>query len=256
MKKSYTISIPAATFWKIYVPAALVVVALGMLAGMLVIDKVVMPGIVGVNRDMVDVPSVIGMPLNDAREALYKVGLLTEIKGREYDNKIAEESVLQQFPAAKAHVKKGRRIAVTLSKGKEIATIPDVRNISERQARIELKKHGFTVGKIKKVYSEDKAVDVVLDAFPQSGTTVSRAMEIDLMVSKGRRPTHAEVPNVVGESLTEARKKFEEAGLKAGNIDYQNNPSLLPGTVISQSASPGSNVPLESSIDIVVSVVR
>jgi serine/threonine-protein kinase len=256
MRKSYTISIPVAVFWKVFVPVLFIVCFLGVVGGFFFVDSVIMPKIVGVNRDIVDVPDVKGVSYEDARQKLYEYGLLSEIRSKEYDNQISEDGVISQEPQVGEKVKKGRKIALTLSKGKEIAIIPDVRNLSERQARIEMKKNGFTVGKVKKVYSDDKAVDVVIDAFPQSGTTVSRALEVDLIVSRGVKPTHTEMPNLVGESVTSAKSKLEESGLILGKISYENNSTLLPGTIISQSATPGSQIPLESSIDLVVSVIR
>lgn len=256
MKKNYTINIPAGRFWKVYIPGAALICVLGIIAGFVLVDRVIMPNVVGVDRDIVEVPSVKGMSLDQAREMFFRAGLLTEIRSREYDDSLFQNAVISQFPDSGAKVKKGRKIAVTVSKGKEIAVVPDVRNLSERQARIELKKHGFTLGKVKKVYSEDRPVDAVVNAFPESGTTISREMEVDLIVSKGARPTHAEVPNLVGESLGSAKKKIEDAGLLAGKISYQNNSSLLPGTIISQSESPGASIPLESTIDLVVSVIR
>jgi serine/threonine-protein kinase len=123
-------------------------------------------------------------------------------------------------------------------------------------ARIELRKHGFNVGAVKKQYHEVHPVDAVIDAFPPAGTTISRAMDVDLVISRGPKPTHAEMPNIIGESLSEARKKIEDAGLKVGKIDYQNNQTLVPGTVVSQSAPPGSKVPLESQVHIVISAIR
>ena len=165
-------------------------------------------------------------------------------------------TVIGQQPIAGARVKKGRKISVVVSKGKEIAVIPDVRNVTERQARIIMKKAGFTIGNSRKVFSEVRPVDMVIDAFPKSGTTTSREIEVDLFVSKGPRPTHAEVPNLVGESLKNAKKLIVESGLSVGGVSYQNNPSLLPGTIISQSSAPGSKVPLESRLNLVVSVIR
>jgi beta-lactam-binding protein with PASTA domain len=64
------------------------------------------------------------------------------------------------------------------------------------------------------------------------------------------------MPNIVGENLAGAREKLEESGLNVGKINYRNDPSLLPGTVISQSVSPGENVPLETSVDITVSLIQ
>ncbi|NLD94908.1 MAG: PASTA domain-containing protein [Fibrobacter sp.] len=256
MKKKYTITINPQYFWKFFVPGVLIALVVGGISAVLVIDMVVMPNIVGVNRDIVTVPDIVGKDLEAGRDVLYKAGLLTEIRSREYDNKLTENAIVSQFPEAGSKVKKNRRIAVTVSKGKPVAVIPDVRNQTERQARIEMKKAGLSIGKIKKTYHDEKPVDIIIQAFPECGTTVSRDLEIDLIISKGPKPTTADVPNLVGESISEARKKIEESNLVVGKISYENNSSLLPGTIVSQSVSPGTNVPFESAIDLVVSVIR
>ncbi len=72
-------------------------------------------------------------------------------------------------------------------------------------------------------------------------------MPIDLIISDGVKPTHADMPNLIGESLLDAKKKIEDAGLKLGKLEYKTNTTLSPGTVVSQSVPPGSSVPLESS---------
>jgi serine/threonine-protein kinase len=256
MKKNYTISIPVKTFWKVVVPSFFGICIVGVVLGFFFVDKIVMPHIVGVSRDIIEVPNLSGLSYESARQKLYESGLLTEIRSREFDDNIPDEGVISQSPERGEKVKKGRKIAVVLSKGKEIAVIPDVRGLTERQARIEMKKVGLSVGKVKKSFSESVPAESVIDAFPQSGTTVSRALEVDLFVSKGVKPTHTEVPNLVGESITSAKEKLAESNLSTGKISYENNASLLPGTIISQSAAPGSHLPLESSVDLVVSVIR
>ncbi len=234
----------------------LLTAVLGAIGGVIIVDRLIMPRVVGIDRDVVTVPNIVGLHFEEGREILFKTGLLTEIKGKEYDNSVPENAIISQYPEHSSRVKKGRKIAVVVSRGKEIGTIPDVRNTTERQARILLKKAGFTIGKVKKVFSEEKPVDVVIDAFPSSGTTTSREIEVDLFVSKGPKPTHTEVPNLVGESLKNAKQLITESGLALGTVTYQNNPSLLPGTIVSQSAAPGSRVPLETKLNLVVSVIR
>ena len=118
MKKNYTISISSSRLWKIYLPGLLFVSMLGVLFGFFLVDRVIMPNIVGVDRDIVEVPSVTGLGLEEAREKFFRVGLLTEIRSREYDSNIPLESVISQFPESGSKVKKGRRISVTVSKGK------------------------------------------------------------------------------------------------------------------------------------------
>lgn len=234
--------------------AALAVV--GVLFGLIVIDRVVMPNVVGVSRDIIEVPNVVSLSFEAGREKLFKVGLLNEIRSKEYDETLPKDAIITQFPQALARVKKGRKIALVVSKGKEMATIADVRGLTERQARIELKNRGFVVGQIKKVFANETPVDIVINAFPESGTTTSRELEVDLILSKGPKPTHADVPNLVGESISSAKKMITESGLVLGNVSYKNSPSLLPGTIVSQSAAPGSRLPIDAKLAIVVSVIK
>jgi len=258
MKKSknYTISIPVKTFWLVYVPLGLVLGCVGILGGIFGVDRFVMPKIAGVDRDMVQTPDVQGLPYEDGRNSFFGVGLLTEIRGREFDEKVANESIISQFPEAGTMVKKGRKIAVTVSRGSEVAMIPPLGKLTEHQARAELRKSGFTVGRVRKTFSAHHPQDHVIESVPPSGTTTSRAIEVELVISRGARPTHGEVPNVIGESLASARKAIEDVGLKVGRVEYQNNPALVPGTVVSQSVAPGSKVPFESVVNLTISAIR
>jgi len=253
--KSYTLSIPVKTFWLIFLPLCIFLCTAGGLAGFFVVDRMVMPKIVGVQRDMVKTPDVTGYAHEDARNKFFGVGLLTEVRAREFNEEVAEGAVINQFPEPGEMVKKGRRIAVTLSRGAEAAKVPSVRGMNERQARNEMRRNGFSVGNVRRAWSA-MPQDAVIETFPPAETITSRAMDVDLLVSRGPRPTHAEVPNIIGESLSEARKKVEAAGLRVGKVDYRNNPSVVPGTVLSQSVSPGSKAPLESAMDITISAIR
>ena len=258
MKKSkhYTISISVKKFWLLFVPLGLILGAGGSLVGFYVTDRYVMPRIVGVYRDMVPTPDVQGMQHEDARNAFFGVGLLTEVRSREFNDDVAEGAVISQFPEPGEKVKKGRRIAVTISRGPEAAKIPQVRNMTEAQARLELRRGGFTVGNVRRAFHAQIARDAVIETFPLAETITSRAMNVDIVLSRGPRPTHAEVPNIIGESLSEARKKIENANLRVGRVTYQNNPALVPGTVMSQSAAPGSKIALDSAVDVVISAIR
>ncbi|MDR2592002.1 MAG: PASTA domain-containing protein [Chitinispirillales bacterium] len=253
--KCYTISMPVRTFWLVFLPLCFLLFAVGSLVGFFIVDRKVMPKIVGVHRDVIPTPDVRGMEYEAARNKFYGVGLLTEVRAREFDDSVPDGNVLSQFPEPGEAAKKGRKIAVTVSRGPEVAKIPTLRGINERQARLDLRKSGFTVGNVRKAFS-NLPVDAVIETFPPEGTVTSRAMDLDLVVSRGPKPTHAVMPNVIGDILSEAKKKVVDAGLKVGAVTYQNNATLLPGTVMSQSASPGANVPLESSVDLVISAIK
>ncbi len=255
-KRYYTINIPVGTFWKVYLPLGLFFCVVGVFLAIFVVDRVVMPNLVGVGRDEVMVPDLQGLTYDQARDRLLEQGLMVEIRSREFHDEIASGMLITQSPEVGKEVKRGRRVSVTLSRGKEIAVIPEVKGLSEHHARKELRRGGFTIGRVIRTYSESQPADHVIDADPAGGTTISRSMNVDLRVSRGSRPTHSEVPNLVGQSLAEAREVVEQRGLEVGRVSYQNSPSLVPGTVVSQSVSPGTEVPFESAVDLVVSVIE
>jgi serine/threonine-protein kinase len=255
MKKSYTINIPVKTFWRVIVPLLIFSIACGSLIGILIIDRFVMPKIIGVKKDLVAVPTITNTEFEEGRQKLFNIGLRCETKTREYSDHVQKGYIINQNPPAQTQVKKGRQIDIILSKGPEIAVIPDIQGIPQQQAVIQLHKSGFDVGKLKKVYSDTIPKDQIVNTVPETGTTISKEIPVDLQVSNGPKPTHAEAPNIVGERIEDARAKIEENGLVVGKVDYKDNPSLKPGTVISQSVPPGTTIPLENAINIVVSVI-
>jgi serine/threonine-protein kinase len=254
MKPSYTISIPVSTFWRLVVPLALAAMGLGGAAAALVVDRVVMPHVTGLNKGVVDVPDVGGLPYEQAREKLYAVGLLGRVRNEEFSDVVADGSVIRQYVLVGEKVKHGRQVDVAVSRGPVVGVVPNVKGIAEHVARLEMRKKGFSVAKSERKYDDKVPAEYVITTSPDVGTSISREMDVTLVVSKGPKPTSAEMVNVVGESLGNAQAKISDAGLKTGRIDYQNNPSLAPGTVVSQSVPPGTSVPLESTVDIVVSV--
>jgi eukaryotic-like serine/threonine-protein kinase len=254
MKKSYSINIPAGLFWKVIVPSAVILCIAGGALGIVIIDKMVMPRIVHNDRQIVTVPDLSDHEWEKARQQLFDVGLRLQISSRQYDEKILRDHILSQQPAAGEKVRKGRLVIVTVSKGSEVGEVPDVRKLTERKAVIELRKQGFIVGKKKRDFSDSLEKDMVIQVSPAPGSSVSKEMPVDLVISDGVKPTHADVPNLIGESLLDAKKKIEESGLVLGKIDYKNNATLSPGTIVSQSVPPGSSVALKSAINIIVSV--
>jgi serine/threonine-protein kinase len=256
MKKNYSISVPAGVFWKVIVPLAVILAIVGGALGILVVDKLIMPGIVHSDRQDVIVPSLVKQPWEKARQSLFDIGLRLQIRERQYDEKIPRDNIISQQPAADEKVKRGRMVIVVVSKGSETGVIPDLRKFTERKAVTELRKQGFLVGKRKRDFSDSLDKDLVVHMSPAPGAKVSREMPIDLVISDGAKPTHADMPNLIGESLLDAKKKIEDGDLKLGKIEYKSNGTLSPGTVMSQSVPPGSSVPLGAAVDIVVSIIN
>lgn len=255
MKRNYVISVPAKKFWTIIAPLALVCMFVAGLLGLLIVDKLVMPRIVKVDRGWVTVPDLQGLPFEQARQELYDVGLRLAVRDRVYHDDVPDNAVIFQEPepGTRLDTQERRGISVVMSRGSESAPVPAILSLPEHQAKRMLKKQGFDIGSVSMKYSDEVPKDHVIKCDPQPGIVTSRDFAVGLVVSKGPEPTHAVVPNLVGEMLSEAKTYLQDAGLTAGTIKHQINTTSLPGSVISQSVAPGTSVPLKSSVDIVVS---
>jgi serine/threonine-protein kinase len=252
MKKNFTISIDFWRFFAIILPAAILIGIAGLVAGFLVVDKFVMPHIIGVaNKGVVKVPDIQGFDVERAKQTLYDVGLRLSVDHREYDLSIPRNGVLSQTPPAGEEVKAGRHIIVIVSNGDEVDTVPDVRHLVENAARKICSEKGFFNVIIKRIYDDVVPLDQIVWTEPNGGTITSREIPLVIALSRGARPTHADVPNLVGDMVSEATSKLDEVGLVLGSVSYR-SASSAPGTILSQSVSPGSSAPLESSVDIIV----
>jgi serine/threonine-protein kinase len=259
MKKNYTInmSVSRATFWKRVVPISVIVIIVGGLCGMFFVDRIVMTRIVNISsRGVVLVPSVISRSFEEGREVLYKKGLRLEVQDREYCDTFMKDIVINQRPVAGESVKKGRHILVTLSKGKEISTLPDVKKLNERAARKVLRDAGFDEIKLDRDFDDRIEKDLIIRTKPESGTKTSREIPVELFISMGARPTSAIVPNVIGELLSDAKDMIEKGGLMVGRVDYTVGTKSKPGLIISQSFSPGAKVPLKSPVNLIVAASK
>jgi serine/threonine-protein kinase len=260
MKKNYSINITIErrTFWTILVPIAVLLTLTGIMTGILIVDRLIMPRMIHVNRGVVTVPAITDLGFEDARQKLYDIGLRMQITSKDYSDAIPRDHVITQEPAPgeKLNTAERRGVQVVISKGPEIITMPSIENMQEFQARRELIRLGLTVGKIARKFSDEVPKDGIISSSPKAGTSISREMPVDLVISKGPEPTTTEVPTLVGEMLSTAKKSIEEAGLKVGKIETRPSSSAAPGSIISQSESPGSSVPFGTAINLVVSTQK
>jgi hypothetical protein len=154
-EKRYTLSVKVKKFWMLVVPALVLLCITGTVLGILVVDRIIMPQIVSVDRGIVEVPDITGIPWREARQKLYDKGLRLNETAKEYNDTVARGNVITQkpLPGTKIDKSKRRSVRVKTSKGSEIATIPDMRDVKVRIATRKLKEQGFTIGETRKKFS-------------------------------------------------------------------------------------------------------
>lgn len=138
------------------------------------------------------------------------------------------------------------------SKNKGVFQAPNIVNMSLDDAQEELEKYGLTLKVRREEYDSSVERDHIISQTPVEGTEVEEGDIITVVVSKGGNTTH--VPNVIGVSLSEAKRMLSDNNLKVGDIKYEHNAVYKEGVVLSQSPTPGaSNIQEGEKINLVVS---
>ncbi|MEU2784484.1 PASTA domain-containing protein, partial [Streptomyces sp. NPDC007110] len=195
----------------------------------------------------VKVPDLRDRPLAEARAALKDRGLEPGMVTREFDDEVARGSVISSSPGDGSTVRSGSAVALTVSKGSPV-DIPDVTGESVEDARAELQEAGLKV-KIApaRVNSEFDAGQVARQS-PGEGSQAAEGDTVTLTLSKG--PEMIEVPDVVGESVDDAKDRLEAAGFEVD--EDRGLLGLFGDTVKKQSVKGGDKAPKGSTITITI----
>ncbi len=137
-----------------------------------------------------------------------------------YDIHHAPGSIVMQNPLPGAKVKKGRHVYLTIvAKTPEMVQMPNLRNLSLRQALVLLEGKGLPVKSLKYVdyFARNAVIDQLLDDEPiQPGTKIPKGTAIELVVGKGNNPLPVPLPFLIGEKVKQAHHALHYASLNVG----------------------------------------
>lgn len=203
----------------------------------------------------IQVPDVTKLSWEEAEQILRERGLIAVKGGEKYDENIAPGFVIFQNPGVELPVKKGRRVYLTLSKGRRSFKMPKLVGQSERDARFILEQEELALGDIS--YRSDPyypdGVVCAQSIAPDEEVTIGT--RVHLVVSLGSEPTEYIVPNVIGKSQNDAVHEILKAGLTLGKITEQPTDELLPYTVIGQTPPAGTVMQKGDEVHLVITVV-
>jgi len=173
--------------------------------------------IVSKGPELFEVPQLLGLTEAQAKAKLQAANLAAGRISREYDASAEAGSIIGQDPSAGEQLRRGSTIDLTASAGPEPFDVPDVTGESVERATSELQQAGLKVSIAEERVndSEVPAGNVVAQS-PASGTVVP-GDTVTLTLSLG--PRMVEVPNVVGQSVRDARRALEQAGFE---VDVRN----------------------------------
>ena len=222
------------------------------LSGIVILDYFILPNYVGYNNAHY-LPDVRGEYLEKATYQLRSLRFNTKPILIPYSESHTPGTVIKMFPRAFTKVKEGRTIDLTIAGKDEDIEIPDISNLSLRNAKLTLTKLGLGIDTI--IYEYDNVISDGYISFqlPRKGQTVKSSTNMTLGVSRGAPPDYYIIPDIVNYSLTRARKLIINEGLRVGEITYEFQPDLVPNTVIEQNMTAGMRVSFPASINLLIS---
>ncbi|GAB4258498.1 Stk1 family PASTA domain-containing Ser/Thr kinase [Thermincola potens] len=194
----------------------------------------------------VEVPDVTNMPLDTALRALEAIGLKAEFT-RQNHPEVEAGNVISQEPGPGEKIKKNRTVMLYVSSGPKMVEVPDVGQKDIEAAKIDLENKGFKYN-IKESYSDEVVEGAVISQLPEAGEKAPEGSTVTLEVSKGREPRYVIVPNLIGLTLSEAKKKIEAANLiLSQDIGQEESTEYEAGIVIRQDPVSGERQVLEGT---------
>jgi eukaryotic-like serine/threonine-protein kinase len=172
----------------------------------------------------IEVPDIVGMDREQADQVLERMNLTPVINDSIFDTSREKGSVASQNPAAGSEVKKNRTIYLTtVAILPEMVAMPDLTDLSFRQAQALLQTHGLLVGKLE--YVPNIARNAVLQqkfnrGTIQPGTPIEKGTAINLVLGTGEGSSHVTVPLVIGKTREEAIAIINSSSLNIGQEIY------------------------------------
>ncbi|MFE1169535.1 Stk1 family PASTA domain-containing Ser/Thr kinase [Nocardiopsis sp. NPDC058789] len=192
----------------------------------------------------VSMPDLVGDDVANALKALEDLGFDDEsIVQEEQDSPDNDPGeVLATSPEAGADADREGTVTITVSSG---IPVPSLAGEKREDAEKTLDELGLSA-EIVEEESENIDKGLVISQTPDTGTNVGPGASVTLTVSSG--PPEVDVPDVVGDSVRDARKELEDAGFDVeverifgGRVvAHQSHTGTAPeGTKIKLTATPG-----------------
>jgi len=193
------------------------------------------------------VPPVVGQTLEEAERLITAAGLTLGQVTQRADADFAEGIVIEQSPSAGVRVGSEAPVNLVVSTGPELVIVPNLVDLSERDATAQLQALGLLV-RVVDEYSEEVDPDLVIRTDPVADTEIQLGDTVLIVVSLG--PAPVEVPDLLELNQAQAEAALEQRGLRMVASTEQVADSSQHGRVIDQDPNPGDTLFPGDSVDV------
>ncbi len=232
-------------------------VAVALVIALITLAIIFIPKLFANTGAEIECPKFIGQKISDIENnAEYNENFNFKVE-YDFNNDFDTNVVYEQSIPEGQKLKKDAEITLFVSIGESRLNVPDVYGQTESYAITELEKsHGFKVVTVEEA-SDEVEEGLVIRTEPQRSTVVAEGATIKVFVSTGKAEVLVDVPNVIGEPLTQAKEKIEEVGLKVAieNVNLTPADSYQPKDYILRQDPQGASkkIPEGSEVTIYVS---
>jgi serine/threonine-protein kinase len=195
------------------------------------------------------IPNVVGKSRAEAQMILTEAGFMVGAVTEDYSDSVPAGAIASQQPAGDSSAKKGTSVALTLSRGPNMASVPTVTGMTESEAFKALEGAGFNPQALPSEYNKDVASGNVIKQTPEGGTEAAKGSTVSYVVSRGTELV--QVPDVTGKSQSSATSTLEKAGFKVSTKEATSD-KTDKGLVMSQNPPSGVSVAKGSTVSITV----
>ncbi|KAB5607823.1 Stk1 family PASTA domain-containing Ser/Thr kinase [Bifidobacterium jacchi] len=226
-------------------------IIIGSILGVIALIAIVVGVMFAMNQanatKMVTVPTFSAQTNAElAKQKLEAVGLKIQTM-QDSDSSEPEGTFTKQDPAGGSQVEEGSTVRVWFSTGPQQVAIPDVKNMSQEDARAELKDKGFDVQESTQTQdSADVEKDKVTGTSPAIGTIQAKGTTVMLYVSTGMTT----VPDVTGQTQEKAQDALKSFTVV---IEHETSADVEKGSVVRTDPVAGSPIAQKSTITVYIS---
>lgn len=163
----------------------------------------------------VQVPSLKGMTVAEARSQTTGLGLDLEVDNRYYSSDVAAGHILTQSPASGTVVRREWRVRVAESLGPQKVEVPDIVGVDERVAALKLRRAGLAVGTTAHLPYAGAPEGAVLAQDPPPRAQGIAGPSVSLLVAAPSedKPDGFVMPSFVGMPIVTAQAILQKVGL-------------------------------------------
>ncbi len=215
----------------------------------------------------VQVPSLKGMTVAEARSQTAGLGLNLDVDNRYYSSDVAAGHILTQSPAPGTVVRREWRVRVAESLGPQKVDVPDIVGTEGRVAALRLRRVGLEVGATAKLPYSAAADGTVLAQDPPAHAQGIAQPSVNLLVAApdDSAPDGFVMPDLTGIPIITAQEMLAKVGIKTATPDFVDvpvppvssgdappKPQAVPGSVIAQQPLAGARVDQETAVKLTV----